>query len=247
MSEWDGQVALVTGSTGSVGRLIAAALLERGVRVVAGYNTQHALADDLTRRFGPELVQPLSANLSDPLAGRRLVETALTHWKRLDIVITAHSMIDNAPIAELTLDQWRAVLQVMLTGTMQICRAALRPMQRARYGRIVAISGYQPLAGALTQANYAAALGGVLGFCKALAREVAPWSITVNSVAPGLIDRPQMRAFDPVYIPWATNIVPLKRLGTPAEVVPPVLMLAAPSASYMTGQVIAVDGGWRMV
>ncbi len=240
------QVAVVTGGSGSIGHLIVAALAERGANVVAGYHQHDVVVNALQKTFS-EQVLPVQADLREPDAGQLLVDTALSRWNRLDILITAHSMIANAPVAEMSLEQWHAVLQVMLRGTMGICRAALRPMQRARYGRIVTLTGYQPLAGALDQANYAAALGGVLGFGKALAREVAAWGININSVAPGLIERAQIAAFDPSYVPWATNIVPLKRLGKPNEVVPTVLLLASEAASYMTGQTIMVEGGWRMV
>ena len=244
--EFHEQVVVITGASGSIGRPLVDAFLSHGARVVAGYHTNQALAQSLEQSWDTAQLKLVQADLRDNAAAKQLISTALQHWSRLDILVTAHSTIDNAPLEAMSLEQWNSVLDTVLNGTMRVCRAALRPMQRARYGRIITISGYQPLAGALTQANYAAALGGIIGFGKSLAREVAPWGITVNSVAPGLIERPQLAAFDPIYIPWATNIVPLKRIGQPNELVPAVLMLANRQASYVSGQTIAVDGGWRM-
>ena len=242
------QVAVVTGGTGSMGREIVAGLILRGARVIFCYRQREDVAQEIVDTLGNDgRLVAIQADVRDVAAMTGLVDEALRRWERVDMLITAHSAVNNAPIAEMTLDQWNDVLGVMLRGVTRVSRAALRPMQKARYGRIVTITGYQPLAGALTQANYAAALGGVIGFSKALAREVAAWGITVNSVAPGLVSRPQMAAFDPSYIPWATNIVPLKRLGSPAEIVPAVLMLAHRDAGYITGQTVEVDGGWRMV
>lgn len=246
--DYNDQVAIITGGTGSIGREIVTALVGRGARVVFCYRQRDDVAQEIIDTIGDySRLLAMRADVRDANAMNGVVEETLRRWERLDMLITAHSAVSNAPVAEMTLDQWNEVLGVMLRGMTRACRAALRPMQKARYGRIVAVTGYQPLAGALTQANYAAALGGVIGFSKALAREVAAWGITVNTVAPGLISRPQMAAFDPSYIPWATNIVPLKRLGTPAEIVPAVLMLAHHDAGYITGQTIEVDGGWRMV
>lgn len=246
--DFSDQVAIVTGGTGSLGREIVTGLIERGARVVFCYRQRSEVAQELVDLLDDDhRLVATQADVRDQQAMNALVEEALRRWERIDMLITAHSAVNNAPINEMTLEQWNDVLDVMLRGVTRICRATLRPMQKARYGRIVNVVGYQPLAGALTQANYAAALGGVIGFSKALAREVAAWGITINTVAPGLVSRPHMAAFDPSYIPWATNIVPLKRLGTPAEVVPAVLMLANREAGYMTGQTITVDGGWRMV
>jgi 3-oxoacyl-[acyl-carrier protein] reductase len=246
--DFSDQVTIVTGGTGSLGREIVTGLIERGSRVLFCYRQRDEVAQELVDLLGhDDRLVAIKADVRNQEAMNTLVEEALSRWERLDTLITAHSAVSNAPIVDMTLEQWNEVLDVMLRGVTRVCRAALRPMQKARYGRIVNVVGYQPLAGALMQANYAAALGGVIGFSKALAREVAAWGITINCVAPGLISRPQMAAFDPSYIPWATNIVPLKRLGTPAEIVPAVLMLAKGESGYMTGQTITVDGGWRMV
>lgn len=242
------QVAIVTGGTGAIGREVVSGLIQRGARVVFCYRQRDDLAEEMCDTIADEQrLIAIKADVRDAEAMNSLVEVAVRRWERLDMLITAHSAVNNAPVADMTLEQWNDVMDVMLRGVTRITRAVLRPMQKARYGRIITITGYQPLAGGLTQANYAAALGGIIGFSKSLAREVAPWGITVNSVAPGLISRPHMSSFDPSYIPWATNIVPLKRLGAPAEITPAIFMLANPEAGYITGQVLPVDGGWRMV
>jgi 3-oxoacyl-[acyl-carrier protein] reductase len=247
--DFTNQVAIVTGGTGSIGREVVLGLARRGAQVLFCYRANAEAARELEAACNelPGASVGLAADVRDQAAMNGLVDAALQRWGRLDIVVTAASTISNAPVEEMSLEQWNAVLDTVLRGVTRICRAALRPMQKARYGRIVTVTGYQALAGALTQANYAAAMGGVLGFGRALAREVAAWGITINSVAPGLLDRPQLAAFDQRYIPWATNIVPLKRLGLPAEVVPAVLMLASRESAYMSGDTIIVDGGWRMV
>lgn len=243
------QVAIVTGGTGSIGSEVVLGLARGGAKVLFCYLANDQAARELEAACDglPGAGVGLKADVRDQEAMNGLVAEALRRWGRLDILVTAASTISNAPIDTMTLEQWNAVLDTVLRGVTRIARAALRPMQKARYGRIVTVTGYQALAGALTQANYAAAMGGVLGFGRALAREAAAWGVTVNSVAPGLLERPQLAAFDQRYIPWATNIVPLKRLGQPAEVAPAVLLLASRDASYMSGETIIVDGGWRMV
>lgn len=245
MLDFTGQAVIVTGGSRGIGRAIVEGLARQGAAVLFCYLERHEAASVACAALAGEVVG-VQADVRNQVAMDALVAQATGRWGRLDALVTAASIIRNAPIETLSLDDWRAVLDTDLTGVYRICKAALKPMMRARYGRIVAVSGIQGLAGAIDQANYAAAAGGILGFIRGLARDAAAWGITANVVAPGLIETEQLGSFSDEFIEWSKQIITLKRIGTPEEVASAVLFLAAREASYITGQTLSVDGGWRM-
>ena len=149
-------------------------------------------------------------------------------------------------LARMSEESWQAALETNLSSAYRTCRAALRPMVRSRWGRIINISSVAGLTGNPGQTNYSAAKAGLIGFTRALAREVGPRSITVNAVAPGFIESPMADAAGEQVLERVREMIPLGRLGAPAEVAATVGFLASAKASYITGQVLVVDGGLAM-
>lgn len=218
---FDGQHALVVGAETPIGAAVAALLAARGAAVSA----VSALGDE---------------------PGDAVVQRALADRQRIDVLIHAASSAPYAPLAQISDAQWLATLAANLDAPYALCRAAIRPMMRQRYGRIVLLAALHGVAGGPGQADFSAASGGVIGLVRSLAREAAPWAITVNAVAPGLIADGILDQIPADQKAWGEQVIALRRSGTPEEVAAAIVFLASPLASYITGQTLAVDGGWRM-
>jgi len=160
--------------------------------------------------------------------------------------VNCAGLASYTPFGELSIEQWHAILATNLDGVYHTCRAVLRPMMKARYGRIVNMSALHAVGGGPGQADYSAATGGVLGMTRALAREAASWSITVNAVTPGLVETEMLDVMPQEERDWGERVIALRRSGRPEEIAAAIIFLASPLASYITGQTLAVDGGWRM-
>ncbi len=246
MIDLSGRVALVTGASRGIGRAIAAKLAAQGATVVAAARERNAAGtvDEITAAGGKAEVA--SADVGDAAAIEALVTATLDRHGRIDILVNNAGIAKDQLLLRMKREDWDAVIATNLTAAFALTQAVLKPMIRQRSGRVICISSVVGQSGNAGQANYAASKAGLIGFAKSVAQEVASRNITVNVVAPGLIETDMTRAMsEDARGEWALRI-PLKRLGTPDDVAAAVCFLASHEASYITGQVLAVNGGMYM-
>jgi 3-oxoacyl-[acyl-carrier protein] reductase len=246
MYTFSGRVALVTGSSRGIGRAVTRQLAERGATVIAAARDEHAepVAREIVDAGGR--CEAVALEVTDPIGVERTIGDLLSRHGRLDILVNNAGVARDQLLLRMKPADWDVVIATNLTAAFTCTQAVVRQMIKQRSGRIIAISSVVAQTGNAGQANYAASKAGLIGFAKSMAREVASRGITVNVVAPGLIDTDMTRALgDQVREKWAAQ-VPLGRLGTPEEVASAVCFLASDEASYITGQVLAVNGGVYM-
>ena len=238
-----GRVAIVTGASRGIGRAIALALAGRGAVVTAAARGDHAQAtvNEIAAKGGQAMAADV--DVTDAASVERAVARTLEAHGRIDVLVNNAGIARDQLMLRMKRDDWDAVLATNLTAAFTCVQAVLKTMVKQRAGRIVNITSVVGQAGNAGQANYAASKAGLIGFTKALALEVASRNITVNAVAPGMIETDMTRAIaGQAHEAWAERI-PLKRLGTPDDVAAAVAFLASDEASYITGQVLAVNGG----
>jgi 3-oxoacyl-[acyl-carrier protein] reductase len=243
-----GQVAVVTGASRGIGRAAALELAQRGAHVLVNYRRNATAAQEvvgLINQHGRE-AYAYAADVCDEHAVHAMIEAALDHWGRLDILVNNAGITDDAPFIRMKKEQWTRVIETDLTSIFLCCRSALPFMRQRHYGRIINVGSLAGLAGNIGQVNYAAAKAGLIGFSRSLAREVANDNITVNIVAPGYVETELLDTVTPALREWALSAIALQRFGTPEEAAAAIGFLASPDASYITGQVLTVDGGWVM-
>jgi 3-oxoacyl-[acyl-carrier protein] reductase len=243
MIDLSGRVALVTGASRGIGRAIAERLAAQGSFVVAAARGEHARAVVETIAAAGGQAEAVSLDVTEEGASARLVASTLERHTRIDILVNNAGIARDQLMLRMKREDWDAVLATNLTGAFALTQAVLKPMIRQRGGRIISISSVVAQRGNAGQANYAASKAGLIGFTKAVALEVASRGITVNVVAPGLIETDMTRTLtEEGREEWASQI-PLGRLGTPADIAAAVCFLASDEASYITGHVLAVNGG----
>jgi 3-oxoacyl-[acyl-carrier protein] reductase len=241
-----GKVALVTGASRGIGRAIATRLAEQGATVVAAARGDNAKACAEVLTAAGHTVEAIAVDVTDTAALEAVPGDIVKRHGRLDIVVSNAGITRDQLLMRMKREDWDAVLATNLTATFVLTQAAMRPMLKQRGGRIIAVGSVVGQMGNAGQANYAASKAGLIGFAKALAREVASRGITVNVVAPGMIDTDMTRAItEKAQVDWAAQI-PLGRLGTVDDIASAVCYLASDEASYITGHVLAVNGGMYM-
>jgi 3-oxoacyl-[acyl-carrier protein] reductase len=243
----DGQTAIVTGGGRGIGKAIALALGGAGASV-AVFDLEGAAAAEtasaLEKAGGKALAFPVNVTRFQEVEAA--ANKVLDLWKRLDIVINNAGITRDALLLRMSEEDWDAVLKVNLTGAFNVCRAVARVLLKQRSGCIVNVASIIGLMGNAGQANYAASKGGLIAFSKSLARELAPRGIRVNAVAPGFIATAMTDKIPADLREKMVRSIPLGRMGQPEDVARAVLFLASPAASYITGQVLVVDGGMHM-
>jgi NAD(P)-dependent dehydrogenase (short-subunit alcohol dehydrogenase family) len=242
------RVALVTGGGRGIGRALALALAEAGADVAVA-DVDLPAADAVTAEVIARGRRGLAveADVASKPAVEAMVQTTVETLGGLDMLINNAGVFPIAPVAHITEEAWDQVMAINLKGVFLCSQAALAPMRRAGGGRIVNVASVSGLVGAVGLAHYAASKAGVIGFTKSLAREVAPMGITVNAIAPGIIDTERSRqTFPEGALRTYQAQVPLRRLGRPEDLTALVVFLASPAAAYITGQVYAIDGGYTM-
>ncbi len=249
MIDLSGKSAVVTGGSRGLGRAIALRLARQGADVAFSYRGNEAAANETAsgiEEAGREALA-VQADVTDPAAAEALVKAALEAFGKVDILVNNAGITRDDLIMRMSLDAWREVLETNLFGAFYSIKAATRPMLKARGGRIVNITSVSGQAGQTGQANYSAAKAGLIGLTKATARELASRGITCNAVAPGFVLTELTQGLPDALKAELTARTPLGRFGTAEEIADAVAFLASDEAAFITGQVLAVDGGLVMM
>ena len=246
MFELTGKVAIVTGASRGIGRGIAEALASRGASVVAAARGDNAADTVAAIAAAGGRAEVGTLEVTDAAAIDALVSGTMERQGRIDVLVNNAGITRDQLLLRMKREDWDAVLATNLTAAFALVQAVLRPMIKQRSGRIISISSVVGQSGNAGQANYAASKAGLIGFSKAVAREVASRSVTVNVIAPGMIESDMTKAIsEKAQADWAAAI-PLGRLGTARDVAAAACFLASDEAAYITGQVLAVNGGMYM-
>lgn len=244
----ESKTAIITGASRGIGRATAITLARAGAAVVINYSSNAAAAEEVKKTiedFGGSAIA-VKADISDYAESEALMQSAIDHFKKIDILINNAGITRDNLLARMKPQEWQQVIDTNLTGTYNCCRAVLRPLLKQKSGgRIVNISSVAGIHGNSGQANYAAAKGGVIAFTRTLAKELGSRNITVNAVAPGFIETEMTAGLSDQVKEQVLSRIALGRFGQPEEVAEVVLFFAS-AAGYVTGQVIAVDGSLSM-
>ena len=244
----DGKIALVTGGSRGIGRAVAIELAKEGAAVVINYAGNKAAAEEvqsiITQMGGKAMI--IQADVSDEKSAMQMVEEVIAQLGGIDILVNNAGITRDGLFIRMKEEDWNAVINTNLTGIFNCTKVAAKYMMKKRSGRIINMSSVSGIMGNAGQTNYAAAKAGVIGFTKSLAREMASRGITVNAVAPGFIATDMTAAMPEKAQEHVLTSIPLGKMGKPEDIANAVLFLASDKASYITGQVIHVDGGMVM-
>ena len=237
-----GQIALVTGASRGIGQAIADALMQAGAKVIGTATTADG-ATAIDARLKGNGGRGVALNVTDPKACEDIIDSIVKDFGGIQILVNNAGITRDQLAMRMKADEWTDVIDTNLSAVFRLSQAVLRPMMKARSGRIINITSIVGHMGNPGQANYAAAKAGVSGMTRALAREIGSRNITVNCVAPGFIDTDMTRALSEEQQNALKANIPLARLGTPEDVAQAVAFLASPAAAYITGNTLHVNGG----
>ncbi|WOK37072.1 3-oxoacyl-[acyl-carrier-protein] reductase [Sphingomonas sp. C3-2] len=245
MFDLSGKTALVTGASGGIGSAVAQALAAQGARLALSGTREDALAKVAAEIGGDHVILP--CNLGDAEAVDGLVPRAVEALGKLDILVNNAGVTRDNLAMRMKDEEWDQVIRINLEAAFRLCRAAAKPMMKARTGRIISITSVVGATGNPGQANYAASKAGLVGMSKALAQELASRGITVNCVAPGFITSPMTDVLPEAQKEALTGKIPAGRLGEGSDIGAAVAYLASNEAAYVTGQTLHVNGGMAMI
>lgn len=243
--DFEDKVAVVTGSSRGIGRAIALRLAEGGARVVVNFRRDEAGAEEVVAQIsaGGGRAIAVQADVSDVKQAQTLIDTAKATFGRVDILVNNAGTTRDTLLMRMSEEDWDLVIDTNLKGTFNCIKAVSRQMVRQRYGRIVNITSVAGLVGNVGQANYASAKAGLVGLTKTVAKELGSRGITCNAVAPGFVYTELTASLPPDLVQQAIDRTPLGRVGEAEDMAAAATFLASDDAAYITGQVIAVDGG----
>ena len=241
----ENRVAVVTGGSRGIGRAIALRLAARGARLVINYRSDEAAAREVVDQIAAQGGQAMAvqADVSDGKEAQALIDAAKEAFGQVDILVNNAGTTRDTLLMRMSEEDWDVVIDTNLKGTFNCIKAVSRQMLRQRYGRIVNITSVAGLAGNVGQANYASAKAGLIGLTKTVAKELGSRGITCNAVAPGFVYTDLTASLPPELVQQAVDRTPLGRVGEAEDMAAAVLFLASDDASFITGQVLAVDGG----
>ncbi len=240
------KIAIVTGGSRGIGVEIVKHLVAEGAKVVFTYNSSAESANAIVQELGEENVAAVKCNVANSEEVEQLIAETLTRWGKIHILVNNAGITRDTLVLRMSQEDFESVLTTNLTGAFLTSKAVMRPMMKERWGRIINIASVVGLVGNPGQANYVASKAGLIGMSKSMAREVASRNILINCVAPGFIGTDMTAKLNEAQQEAIKGQIALGRIGDPKDVAAAVTFLASDDASYITGQVLAVDGGMTM-
>lgn len=242
------KVAFITGATRGIGRAIALELAKEGYNIVLNYRTENEALENLKKEISEIGVEcyPVQGDVSKAEDSERMTKEIIEHFEQIDVLVNNAGITKDNLILRMKEEEFTDVINVNLVGTFNITKNVIKYMTKKRYGKIINLSSVVGISGNAGQSNYAASKAGIIGFTKSIAKELASRNITANAVAPGFIQTDMTNVLKDEIKEAIEGTIPLKRLGTAEDVAKVVKFLASDESSYITGQVINVDGGMLM-